>query len=571
MLNRVYCLLLAAFALSLGLGVSGEQIIQSLNPSIDPSRMGRLVDGALLLKVMLVVDGVLLLLVGMRSNSLAVSGGQSAYPSLWMPSGRRADLWGGARHYGLAAALILVLALVLRLISLNSDLWIDEVLTLVNFVRLSPGEIVTDFSSDNQHLFFSLLAHLSVSLFGESAWAVRLPSVLFGVASIWAAMRLATLVYGNRVALYTGLLLSLAYHPVWFSQNARGYAILLFGTVYSTWLLLRGLQNGRWRDWIAYALVIAFSAWAHMTAVFVAIAHGVVVVLVLIRAGRLDERRWLPLAGLVLSAWFTIHLYALVLPQMLDFFSQPGAGTGVLQTEWRSPLWLFNEALQSLGIGATLGWLGLAGVLLIGGVCCYWYARHDWVFVLLAVLPGLLLGITMYALGRNLWPRMFFNEAGFIIIFLVVVLLAAGERVRQVILPRASRLVAGLPVMLLAVVFASSLPALYRFPKQDFSGARDYVRQHSGAGDRVVGLHMAGRMYHRYYAPEWAEVNSLEELQQQRSVSGDTWVIYTLPRHIQAVMPEVYRELERNYEVVKVFPGTLGDGDVIVCRSRRHG
>ena len=73
-------------------------------------------------------------------------------------------------------------------------------------------------------------------------------------------MRLARLVYGNRAAVMTGLLLTLSWHHIWFSQNARGYTILLFGTVLATDLLLRALRDGLWRYWVGYALVIAFSA-----------------------------------------------------------------------------------------------------------------------------------------------------------------------------------------------------------------------------------------------------------------------------------------------------------------------
>lgn len=99
--------------------------------------------------------------------------------------------------------------MILRIISLNNDLWIDEVITVANFIRLPAGEILTDFSNDNQHLFFPLLSHFSVCIFGGSAWAIRLSSVLFDFASIIAAIHLATLVYGRRVAVYSELLLSI--------------------------------------------------------------------------------------------------------------------------------------------------------------------------------------------------------------------------------------------------------------------------------------------------------------------------------------------------------------------------
>jgi len=560
-------LVASAVLLFTGFAVSTEQIALLAGPELTTERIGNVLNGALILKSMLVADGVILLIAGIVNARSSAVASVTHYTPLWTPSRQQSALWGAPELYWPAVIVLLAVAAVLRIVSLDNDLWIDEVLTLVDFVRLPVGQIVTDYSSDNQHVFFSVLARLGVSMFGESAWAIRLPSVIFGIASIWAAMRLAALVYGGRVALYTGLLLTLSYHHIWFSQNARGYTLLLFGTIFSTCLLLRGLQTGKWRYWMAYALVIALSAWAHLTAVFVAIAHGFVIAIVLLKQGRLDQGRWRALVALVLAAWFTLHLYALVLPQMLEFFTRPGAGTGVVPTEWRSPLWLFNETFRSMGIGTAFGWAGIASVSVLSVLCLYWYAKRDWVFVMLAILPGLLLGLTMYALGRNLWPRMFFNEAGFVIILVVVAAIVVGDFLSRVLSGGKSRLIAGAPAILVALAFAVSLPGLYRYPKQDFTGARDFVLEHMDAGDRVLGLHIAGRVYNQYYARDWPVVENVQELNQYRSKEGHTWVLYTLPRHFNADRPDLARALELDYEIVRTFPGTLGDGNIIVAKS----
>lgn len=559
--------IVSAVFLCIGFAVSTEQIALLAGPEITAERIGPVLEGALILKSMLVIDAVILFVIGTRYLKPSAAGTGTGYTPLWVPSRQQIGQWGDTELYWPAVIILLVVATAFRIASLNNDLWIDEVFTLVDFVRLPAGQIITDYSSDNQHVLFSVLARLSVSMFGESAWALRLPSVIFGVASIWVTMRLATLVYGNRVAIYAGLLLTLSYHHIWFSQNARGYTLLLFGTVFSTYLLLRGLENGKWRYWTAYALVIALSAWAHLTAVFVAIAHGIVIVIVLLRQGGMNHGRWRVLAALVLAAWFTLHLYALVLPQMLEFYTQPGAGTGVNPTEWRSPLWLFNETFRGLGINAAFGWIGITAVFLLSVLCLYWYAKRDWVFVLLAILPGLLLGLTMYVLGRNLWPRMFFNEAGFVIILIVVAAIAFGEFLNRVLFNAKSRLISSGPVILVTLAFSVTLPGLYRYPKQDYTGARDFVLEHMGAGDRVLGLHIAGRVYNQYYAKEWPVVENVQELSQYRSQAGHTWVLYTLPRHFSAERPELARALELDFETVRIFPGTLGDGNIIVAKS----
>ncbi len=93
-------------------------------------------------------------------------------------------------HWLLLAA-ITVVALGVRFWRLDSGLWVDEVFTLTDFVRVPLGQIVTSFPSQNQHMFYSVLAHASVITFGESAWSLRLPALLFGALTIWPVFLLA--------------------------------------------------------------------------------------------------------------------------------------------------------------------------------------------------------------------------------------------------------------------------------------------------------------------------------------------------------------------------------------------
>jgi len=136
-------------------------------------------------------------------------------------------------------AVLIALSLVafaLRMWRLNTDLWYDELVTLLNFVRMPLGDILTRLPDQNNHILFSVLSHASVSIFGESPWAVRLPSVIFGVASIWALFLLGRRMVSTVEALAACALMTFSYHHIWFSQNARGYMALLFFSVLATWL-----------------------------------------------------------------------------------------------------------------------------------------------------------------------------------------------------------------------------------------------------------------------------------------------------------------------------------------------
>src|SRR5687767_5805522 len=92
---------------------------------------------------------------------------------------RSTGRWSAA-PLGAATFLIIVLAAVLRFISLDSGLWYDEIVTLVVSARKPIAQILTEFPDVNAHPLYSVLAHVSIHGFGESAWSLRLPAALFG-------------------------------------------------------------------------------------------------------------------------------------------------------------------------------------------------------------------------------------------------------------------------------------------------------------------------------------------------------------------------------------------------------
>lgn len=553
-----------------GLAVPAASLVTWLDPqAIGPHRIS-LVQGAMILKACLVIDGVLL---------FAAAGRWELRRRRPIAPRKVAPLWTrycqtacadvtSERAFAVGLGGLLCLATLLRWPGLDTDLWVDEILTLINYVRITPGQIVTSYATDNNHILYSLLAKASISFFGESAVALRLPAVVCGVASIYAVGRLSALAFGRREALFVAALLSVSYTHVWFSQNARAYTILLLGTIVATELLLRGLSNGRFSLWAAYAITLALTSWAHLSMIFVGFAHGLVVVALAVPRGTLQNVDWRPFAALVMAGWLVIHLYALPLPQLLGLFSQPGGGSFQGVAEWKNPLWMVTEVIRHMRNSLAFGWVGLvvAGAVLAWGlVCC---ARRDIVLTAAMVLPAVISGTAMLLLGRNLWPRLFFNELGFAAMFAVLGAFALGDKLGRLV--RVGPRVGGIGlVVLLCVVAAASLPKVYLYPKQDFTGARDFVRARAAAVDRVLVVGKAGKAFQQYYARDWPHVGTLAELQAHRAVDGRTWVLYTLPRVLAETAPDLVSVLESEFDLLRVFPGTLGGGEVIVRRG--HG
>jgi mannosyltransferase len=241
---------------------------------------------------------------------------------------------------------------------------------------------------------------------------------------------------------------------------------------------------------------------------------------------------------------------------------------------------VFAESLRSLRIGFS----GVAVVLCGGamvGVGWLSLLRRDWRAASALVLPAALAGGLMFALGHNLWPRFFFFSMGFALLIVIRGAMAAARilaallvkwrgssRIQSEAGGRWADVVGVALICLIIVASAATLPRNYQLPKQDFTGARNFIEQHRQPGAAVVAVGLAGMDYGRYFAPHWSVADSQTELEAIRQAHASVWLVYTLPIEVKAYRPEIWRSIEQDFQIVKVFPGTLGGGEVFVCMKR---
>ena len=478
----------------------------------------------------------------------------------------------------LALGVLTLTALGLRLWNLNTDLWTDEVFTLIDFARQPFGVIVTSFPSQNQHLLYSLLARFSLDVFGESAWSLRLPAVVFGAACVPAIFILARRIAGTTEAWLAAALMTVSYHHVWFSQNARGYTGLLFFTLIATNLWFAALEKNSWRAWFLYAAAIVGGLWIHLTMLFVIAAHGLCFLAFWIFPKLSGDRFKLESRALfkVFAAWLlgatvTLQLYALALPEFLSV----GLHEESNASEWTNPLWVLTETISNLSIGFA----GIA-VVIFGAafVFCGWLAllAKNRRAAILMVLPPLLAGAFILSAEHNLFPRFFFFAMGFGLIIVVrgavevpKILLSFGavEKLFKARPNFTNRLGYALAGLLIAASLLT-VPRNYALPKQDFSGAKNYVESNARSGEKIVAVRIAGEIYSRYFAPQWSAAKTEADLSQIEQTPGKTWLVYTLAPEIKAFRPQLWQTIEKDFEIVRVFPGTLAGGEIVVCRRK---
>ena len=148
-----------------------------------------------------------------------------------------------ARHLQLLAGITLAGAL-LRFATLDvQSYWLDEVAT-VNILHKSFGDVFSAVSAgESTPPLYYALAWLWAKVFGSGEIGLRSLSALLGTLTIPVAFALGRRVADERAGLVAAALC--AFNPllIWYSQEARSYALMIVLTGLSLLALLRALDE----------------------------------------------------------------------------------------------------------------------------------------------------------------------------------------------------------------------------------------------------------------------------------------------------------------------------------------
>jgi mannosyltransferase len=551
--NNRFVFIVIILCIIIGLTVPSSVLVDWLrhNRPIPFDQVDQLLLGATIFRISLILLGIFLAVV-VRSPMWRTD----------VPDRLQTTTLG--RTEFLSIGVVCTVALVLRLLMLNSGLWLDEIITYVEYGRsMSLGEIASTYTSENQHFLYSLAARLSIMLFGDSAWSLRLPAVLFGVASIWALYKLACEVTTRQEALLASILMTFSYHHIWFSQNARGYTALLFWSLLSSYFFIRGLQKGAARDWLLYAACAALGTYTHTTMVFMIVGQFVSYLFVIYRQRNQQTQRWAPFfLGFCFVALFTLVLYSFALPQ---FFGRIVEESTV--SDWKNPLWTVLEFVRGIQIGFGSSLL-LVPALVVFGVGLVSYLKSRPILVALLMVPVAICGLVVVALGHHLWPRFFFFAMGFGLLIAVRGTWVTGSTAALYLrlATPIQRWAGAILTILMIVASTLTIPTAYG-PKQDYEAALSYVETHRSSGDAVAVLGLATFPYRTLYKTDWQEIESAKDLSTVRSGNNQTWVIFTFLPEVESVYPDIIDVLHRDFKVQQEFPGTVNHGAIHVLKT----
>lgn len=194
-------------------------------------------------------------------------------------SSRRAVDWWAVT----LVVLVIVLGAFLRLHGLTGQsLWNDELSSYVrsHFDTLAP--VIDEGARYDGHPPAYLILLFGVQkLFGHSEAALRLPSAIAGIVSLWLIYLLGRKLYSWREGVIAAGLMAVSWAPVYYSQEARPYAFVILLSLLTTylWLPFLPLPGGRakisaWQV-AAYAAAALAAAYCHYFGLLLVMLQGV--------------------------------------------------------------------------------------------------------------------------------------------------------------------------------------------------------------------------------------------------------------------------------------------------------
>lgn len=155
----------------------------------------------------------------------------------------------------------------------------DEIVTASRVLRDGFGHAMdaVSFGESAPPLYYAL-AWAWTQVTGTGEWGLRSLSALAGVATVPIAYLVGCELRGRRAGLLTAALVAVNPMLIWYSQEARAYALLTLFCAISLLYCVRALRSGRRRDFVWWGISSALALATHYFAVFAVLAELAVLV-----------------------------------------------------------------------------------------------------------------------------------------------------------------------------------------------------------------------------------------------------------------------------------------------------
>jgi mannosyltransferase len=437
-------------------------------------------------------------------------------------------------------AILTIIAAVLRLLYLGKrSLWYDEGLS-VALTHLSWRQMLMT-SHEAALSPYQVVLRLWMMVSGDSETSLRMPSVIFSVATLPLLYSLARRLAGTRVAVVAAILFAVNVYPIRYAQEARGYSLMVLMVVCSWIFFLRCFDAPSGSNYAAYVVTSVVGVYTH---VFSSLSY---------------PAQWIPLAwrsrptkvrfGLIASI---VLICLLILPKGLSVLV-----TDVGQSGWFPSLTtasisgLFCEFSGSLTTGR--GEFLLTAIYLIAVTCgalailfdhreSDWLADRGWFILLGFAFP--IAVVLISSLFKPLLVNRYLSEA---LPFFVILCAAGLCRAR----PRWIGAV-GLVAIVMLSLYQDYL--YYRYNSgDDWRSATTYMLTDAKPGDAIIFMLAGSRWPYDYYVSKSGFTERptviFPDWDPQFRVAGIDWARYTTePDIFEPIVMRAINDAPKRYD-----------------------
>ncbi|GIW64606.1 MAG: hypothetical protein KatS3mg092_0539 [Patescibacteria group bacterium] len=170
--------------------------------------------------------------------------------------------------------LIFIFAFLIRLMSLNQSLWLDEAIVARVVSQYNFFEIISKFSPFDFHPpLYYLFMKLWTSFFGFSEISLRMPSVIFSLMTAIVIYKIGKILKDKKLGFWSAILFLFNPLIVYYSQEARMYMMTTFFITTSFYYFLKLRNNHFSKDLIFFNLFLILSFFSFYGSIFLIIGY----------------------------------------------------------------------------------------------------------------------------------------------------------------------------------------------------------------------------------------------------------------------------------------------------------
>lgn len=205
---------------------------------------------------------------------------------------------------------VVLCAALLRIMDITTlSLWHDEAVSWSQSNR-SFYDMLVQVSRDNYPPLHNIILNVVIRFFGDSEFALRLPSVIFGTLAVLFTFLIGQAILGFRIGIYAAILIAFSVFHIWYSTEVRMYALLSFTSALFFYYSLRAVQGKLADGYLALAGIALLYSHVYGAFLFASINLSVLVVFTVGNTlSRSDLWNWLKnqiIAFLVFAPWLVI-------------------------------------------------------------------------------------------------------------------------------------------------------------------------------------------------------------------------------------------------------------------------